>query len=182
MHIHARSKAEQSKVIPRTTKQRQLFRTVISSVNFERHCGSEAGSSSPEVANVGRCGVFEARPSRVKLWSAFERLFRAAQRSRAGSSGHSERPNRAERARSWKRRQVRCFRAAKPSNFERPGGAERVRTAISSAPAEPSGLERPFRAPQRGRAGSSGHFKRPGEAERVRLEKRTKPLERRTEI
>ena len=40
------------------------------------------------------------------------------------------------------------------------------------APAEPSGLERPSRAPQRSRAGSSGHFERPSGAERARCRKR----------
>ena len=39
---------------------------------------------------------------------------------------------------------------------------------MSSAPAEPSGLERPFRAHRRRRAGSSGHFERPSGAERAR--------------
>ena len=98
--------------------------------------------------------------------------FRAPRRSRVSSSGHFEGPSRAERARSRKRRQVQCFLAARPSNFERPGRVERVRAAISSAPAEPSGLERPFRAPQRSRAGSSGYFERPSGAERARSRKR----------
>ena len=53
---------------------------------------------------------------------------------------------------------MQCFRAARSSNFERLGGAERARAAILSAPVEPSGLERPFQAPLRRRAGSSGHF------------------------
>jgi hypothetical protein len=52
------------------------------------------------------------------------------QRSRAGSSGDFGRPSRAERARA------------------------RMSSAVSG-PAEPSGLERRFRAPQQGRAGSS---------------------------
>ena len=59
-------------------------------------------------ANVGRCGVFE--PGRANS--------SGPQRSRAGSSGH----------------------------LERPSGAERARAAISSAPAEPSGHFEPFRA------------------------------------
>ena len=165
-----------------------------SSGDFGRPSGAERArapmSSAPaepsglELGNVGRCSVFEqpgraissalAEPSES---SEFERPFRAPQRSRAGSSGHFERPRGAERARSRKRRQVRCFRAARPSNFERPGGAERVRAAISSAPAEPSGLERPFRAPQRSRAGSSGHFERPSGAERARAAISSAPAE-----
>ena len=64
MHIQTRSKVEPRKVNQRTTEQRQLFRTVISSVIFERHCGSEAGSSS---------------------------YFESARGSEAGSSGHFER-------------------------------------------------------------------------------------------
>ena len=75
-----------------------------------------------------------------------------AQRSRAGSSCDVGRPSGAERARLRIRRQMQCFRAARSSNFERLGGAERARAAILSAPVEPSGLERPFRAPQRSRA------------------------------
>ena len=95
-----------------------------------------------------------------------------AQRSRAGSSCDVGRPSGTERARFRRRRQMQCFRAARSSNFERFGGTERVRAAIlsaqvetsgiragsraavSSAPAEPSVLERPFRALQRSRAGS----------------------------
>ena len=52
--------------------------------------------------------------------SDFERPFRAPQQSRAGSSGHFERPCGAERARCRKRRQVRCFRAgqAEPSGLD----------------------------------------------------------------
>ena len=95
-----------------------------------------------------------------------------AQRSRAGSSCDVGRPSGAERARLRRRRQMQCFRAARSSNFERLGGAERARAAILSAPVEPSGLERPFRAPQRSRAGSSGHFERPSGAERARCRKR----------
>ena len=47
----------------------------------------------------------------------FERPFRAPQRSRAGSSGHLERPSGAGRTRSRKRRQVRCF-PPKPSRVK----------------------------------------------------------------
>ena len=46
--------------------------------------------------------------------------------------------------------------------FEQPG------RAISSGLAEPSELERHFRAPQRNRAGSSGYFERPSGAELAR--------------
>ena len=70
-----------------------------------------------------------------------------------------ERPSRAERARA------------------RPSGAEQARTAMSSAPAQPSGLELPFRAPQRSRAGSSGHFERPSGAERARAAISSAPAE-----
>ena len=55
-----------------------------------------------------------------------------------------------------------CFRSALS------GRAPQRGRAISSAPAQPSGLERPSRAPHRGRAGSSGHLERPSEAERAR--------------
>ena len=61
--------------------------------------------------------------------------------------------------------------------FERPSGAERARAAIPSAPAEPSGFERPFRAPQRSRAGSSCHFERPSGAERARAAISSAPAE-----
>ena len=61
--------------------------------------------------------------------------------------------------------------------FERPSGAERARAAVSGAPAEPSWLERPFRAPQRSRAGSSGHFERPSAAERARAAISSAPAE-----
>ena len=82
-----------------------------------------------DLGNVSRCRVFEqpgraissglAEPSEFERHfssapakpSGLERPFRAPKRSRAGSSGH----------------------------FERPGGAERARAAVSSAPAEPSG-------------------------------------------
>ena len=103
VRIHARSTLEPSKVIQRTTKQRPLFRTVISSVIFELHCGSEAGSSS---------------------------YFESACGSEAGSSSH----------------------------FERHCGSGQARAAISSAPAAPSGLEQPFRAPSDCGAVNSGVF------------------------
>ena len=60
---------------------------------------------------------------------------------------------------------------------ERLSGAERARAAMSSAPAEPSGLERPFRAPQQSRTGSSGHFERPSGAERARAAISSAPAE-----
>ena len=87
----------------------------------------------------------------------------------------------------------------------RSSGAERARAAISGAPAEPSGLERQCRAPQRSRAGSksetsagavfsssqaeqfrapwrsrvssSGHFERPSGAERARAAISSAPAE-----
>ena len=113
--------------------------------HFERPSGAEraraAISSAPaepsglDVANVGRCGGFEARPSRLSELSC-------GGRSLASSRGH----------------------------FERPSGAGRARAGILSAPAEPNGLERPLRAPQRRRAGSMSQtsagavFSRPGRA------------------
>ena len=60
------------------------------------------------------------------------------------------------------------FSSCSSGHFERRSEAEPARAAISSAPAAASALERPFRAPQRGRAGSSGHFERPSEAKRAR--------------
>ena len=126
------------------------------------------------------------------------------QRSRAGSSCDFGRPSGAERARApmssapaepsgldsetsagavFSSSQVEQFRApwrsraSSSGHFERPSGAERARAAVSSAPAEPSGLERPFRAPQRSRAGSMSQtsagavFSKPGRAELSRLER-----------
>ena len=90
--------------------------------------------------------------------SALDRPFRALRRSRAGSKSETSAGH--------------CFRAAKPCNFGRPGGSERVREAISNARVEPSGLGQPYRAPQRSRAGSSGHFERSCAAERARCCKR----------
>ena len=75
--------------------------------------------------------------------------FRAPWRSRASSSGH----------------------------FERPSGAERARAAVSSAPAEPSGLEQPFRASQWSRVDSSDRFECPSEAERARVAISSAPAE-----
>jgi len=175
---------------------------------LERQCrapqwsraASNSETSAGAVSSSSQAEQFRA-PWRSRASSSeFEQPFRAPWRSRVSSSGHFERPSRAERARSRKRRQVQCFLAARPSNFERPGRVERVRAAISSAPAEPSGLERPFRAPQRSRAGlerlfrapqrsragssgpfrapqpsragPSGHFERPSGAERARSRKR----------
>ena len=126
--------------------------------------------------------------------------FRALWRSRASSSGHFERPSAAERARAAmlsalaepsgfeivksggamlstsqavQFRAHRRSRASSSGHFERPSGADRARAAISSAPAEPSGLERRFRAPQRSRRGSSGHrLERPSGADWARSRKR----------
>ena len=94
------------------------WRRAGSSGHFERPGGAEraraAVSSAPaepsgfEVANVGRCGVFEQGQCRESSESASES---------ASESGRSS------------------------SRFERPSGAERARAAISSAPAEPSGLD-----------------------------------------
>ena len=112
-----------------------------------------------------------------------EQLFRAPLRLR----GRLEQPFRAPlRHRGGLEQPFRAplrLRAGSNSHFERPCGSERARAAISSAPAGPSGRERlferpseaeraraanlsarPFRAPQRGRAGSSGHFERLSEA------------------
>ena len=128
--------------------------------------------------------------------SGLERAIRAPQRSRAGSkpetsAGAVFSSSQAEQFRApWR------SRASSSGHFERPSRAERARAAISSAPAEPSGLERPFRAPQRSRAGTkletstgamfsssqaeqfrapwrsrasaNGHFERPSRAERAR--------------
>ena len=99
----------------------------------ERRSGAEraraAISSAPEepsvleLGNVGKCGVFDqpgrtisSARARAAISSApaepsgLEQVFRAPQRSRAGSSGHFERPSGAERARRRKRRRVRRFR------------------------------------------------------------------------
>ena len=89
---------------------------------------------------------------------------------------------------SWLKATGSCLKArgSRPRNiwrwvpqekFERPSAADQARAAISSAreepsissaPAVPSEFERPFRAPQRSRAGSSGHFEGPSRAERAR--------------
>jgi hypothetical protein len=97
--------------------------------------------------------------------SDFERPFRAPQQSRAGSSGHFERPCGAERARCRKRRQVRCFRAgqAEPSgldvgNVGRCGDFEHARLSRAGSMSETSA----------GAVFSS----RPGRAERARCRKR----------
>ena len=64
-------------------------------------------------------------PSRRRATSSGPR------RNRAGSSGHFERPSGDVFARSRKRMQVQCFRAARPGrlsgHFERPSGAEQAR-------------------------------------------------------
>ena len=95
-----------------STSQAEQFRApwrsrANSSGHFERPSGAEraraaisrapAEPSGLDVANVGRCGVFEP--------------------GRANSSGHFERPSGAERARCRKRRQVQCLRA-RPSQAE----------------------------------------------------------------
>ena len=147
-----------------------------------------AEPSGLELGNVGRCNVFEqpgraissalAKPSefervRAAISSApaepsgLERPYRAPQRSRACSNSETSAgavfsTSQAEQFRApWR------SRASSSGHFERASGAERARAAISSAPAEPSGLERLFRAPQRSRAGSSGHLERPSGAERA---------------
>ena len=95
-----------------------------------------------------------ARPSRLG------QRFHPPKRSRAGSSGHFERPSEAGRTRA-----PNLNAPAKPNNlsafFDRPSEAERARAAISGAPARPSGFERLFRASQRRRAGSSDQFRAP---------------------
>ena len=62
--------------------------------------------------------------------SGLERPFRAPQWSRAGPSGHFERPSGADRARCHKRRQVQCFRGqAEPAervNAQRSSGAPKA--------------------------------------------------------
>ena len=102
---------------PRKRRQVRCFRAARPS-NFERPGRAErvraAFSSAP------------AKPS------GLERPFRAPKRSRAGSSGHFERPGGAE---------LEARAASSSGHFERPSGAERARAAISSAPAEPSGLD-----------------------------------------
>ena len=110
----------------------------------------------------------QAKPYQAPCWS---RASSSSHFKRLSGASRLDRPFRAFQ-RSRKRWQVHCFRAARLSNFERPGGAERVRAAISSAPAEPIGLGRPFRAPQRSQAGSSGHFERHSGAKRARCRKR----------
>ena len=79
--------------------------------------GAFAEPSGLDFGDVGRCNAFEqpgrAISSALAEPNEFELRFRAPQWSRAGSSGR----------------------------FERPSGAERARAAISSAPAEPSGLD-----------------------------------------
>ena len=113
-----------------------------------------AEPSGLDLGNVGRCGVFE-QPGRA-ISSALAEPSEFARIRAAIPSGPAE-----------PRWQVQCLRAARSSNFEHLNGAERIRAAILSAPVEPSGLERPFRAPQRSRAGPSGHFERPSGAERA---------------
>ena len=110
----------------------------------------------------------QAKPYQALCWS---RASSSSHFKRLSGASRLDRPFRAFQ-RSRKRWQVHCFRAARLSNFERPGGAKRVRAAISSAPAEPIGLGRPFRAPQRSQAGSSGHFERHSGAKRARCRKR----------
>ena len=130
-----------------------------SSGRFERPSGAERARMSQTLAGAEFSRAGRAERSRL------EQPFRAPQRSRAGSRGRFERPSEAERARSRKRRRSR---ASSSGHFERPSGAERARAAVASAPSEPSGLERPFRAPQRSRAGSMSQtfagtvFSKPG--------------------
>ena len=92
LHIHARSKLYPSRVIQRTTEQTQLFRTVISSVIFQRHCGSETGSSSYfESACGSEAGSRCHFESPMRLRGRIEQPFRAPLRLRA----RLERPFRA---------------------------------------------------------------------------------------
>ena len=89
------------------TSEAERARAAISSAPVE--------PSVSDVPNVRRCGVFEQPsrliPSALAEPSEFEQPFRAARWTRAGSSGH----------------------------FERPIGAERARAAISNAPASRAG-------------------------------------------
>ena len=96
---------------------------------FERQCKAPSDEPSVlEVGNTGMRGVFEqpdqAISSALAEPSEFEQVrvaISSASAEPSGLSGHRERPRGAERARSWKRRQAQCFRAARPSNFKRPG-------------------------------------------------------------
>ena len=106
--------------------------------------------------------------------------FRALWRSRASSSGHFERPSAAERARA-----AMSSALAEPSGFEivKSGGAMlSTRQAVQfrahrRSRASSSEFERPFRAPQRSRPGSSGHLERPSGAERARAAISSAPAE-----
>ena len=77
--------------------------------------------SGPEDENVGKCFVFEQQGQAISSSLAelreFEWPSRAPQRSRLGSRDHVERPNGVEPARSQKRRQVLCFRSARPTDL-----------------------------------------------------------------
>ena len=124
----------------------------------------------PSEASLDKLGLF----SSVRFRSALSN--RAPQRGRAGSSSQVEHPSEAERGRPAnssaprKDEQSQAFRALRPE-------PERARAAMSSAPARPSGLKRPSRAPQRSRAGSSGHLERPSGAERARAAISSAPAE-----
>ena len=98
------------------------------------------------------CAAISSNPAEP---SGLERSFRATQRSRACSKSETSTgtvlaSNQAEQFRAFWRN-----RASSSGHLDRPSRAERVRAVISNVPAEPSGPERPFRAPQRNRAGSN---------------------------
>ena len=74
---------------------------------------------------------FFRRALNVKITIEIGRSLAGSLRRDALSSGHFERPSGDELARSRKRLQVQCFRAARPGrlsgHFERPSGAEQAR-------------------------------------------------------
>ena len=117
------------------TSDRLCSSAVGSSSHFDRPCDSEAAParlSGRQAANIVRCGVYEPRsavPERpIRARTATSGRLNS---SRANSSSRFERPcgsegrpSEAERARSRKHRQVRCFRAKAESSVASEGRAD----------------------------------------------------------
>ena len=136
----SRGKVDANSDEQKTPIVEESFRTQISN----RPHGSVFGAAKRKRPCRPPCGHVGARES---SGGHFERGCVFA----AGSNGHFEHRCGSEAGSNGNFPHNCGAEAGSSSHFERQCGSERARAAISSAHAVPSGLERPFRAPKRGR-------------------------------
>ena len=174
MKLEQRCRAPQRGRLSKPEHQRSR---ASSSCHFERPSEAER----TRAANVSA----SAKPSGA------EQRFRAPQRSRAraaissapatptGLDSYFERPSGSEAGSSSDSERPSGSEAGSSGHFERHCGSERARATISSAPAAPSGLERPFRAPSGCGTVNSGVFEAPSGHEAL---EHARPPRRQTQI